>query len=433
MLDRSLPLFGQDSLDTLPTPKMSPKDRVGVHRWYKEYAAFSEGFAVSALEILVQDKTDIIFDPFLGSGTSLVAAKKNNLRFIGAELSPFSTLLSRTKIAYNSDESVVFNMLEGATDYEQEYSTELIDTFSQTDLIYASRVVAKLMETTQARGGNLLENLINNSEKQWDSYRVALLALILSAREVSTLSQGSNPVWFRKGQNKQINSEALPLSKVAKRIATVMLDNLKNEAAYKDSYDIDIYCGDAKRTPFGTNSFDVFLTSPPYLNRLDYVVNQLPEILLFSLVEQQDLDSMKRKMVGTTKIVEKGEPRKEWGSTCLQILEKIRTHQSRASNTYYIWNYYKYFKDMYEIFEELKRLARKNARGALVVQNSHYKEIPIPVTKIFSEMGENLNISISEVKHVKVKSHMGLLSPKQREYTANKILKESVLFFHFNQ
>jgi DNA modification methylase len=432
MLNKALPFQDDNDLAALPTPKMTAADRVGVHSWYKEYAAFSEKFALSALEVLSKNKKDVIFDPFLGSGTSLVAAAKFGMPFRGVELSPFSALLSRTKVSYNADQNMVFHLLEEVSDLRHIDTSTTQDAFTEEDLQFAFNVIEKIKKTTKVKGKELLNNLISNNDEKWDSFRVALLAVILSARQISTLSKGSNPVWFRKNiKISRIGAE--PLSYVSNKVASLVLESLRKEASFVDSLDVEIHCGDARDIPVKSDYFDIFLTSPPYLNRLDYVVKQLPEILLLSLVEEQDLDLLKRKMIGTTKIVEKGEPCEEWGPTCLSTLEKIRNHHSVASSTYYIWNYYKYFKDIYAVLKELKRLARPNARGILVVQNSHYKEILIPVVEIFIEMGDSLGIAVKEVTNVTVKTHMGLLSPEQRGYTSKKTLKESSLYFSFNQ
>ena len=46
---------------------------------------------VKLIDIFVKassNKNDIIFDPFMGSGTTAVSAKKNGRKYLGFELSP---------------------------------------------------------------------------------------------------------------------------------------------------------------------------------------------------------------------------------------------------------------------------------------------------------------------------------------------------------
>jgi hypothetical protein len=428
MINKPSSLLQDDDLITLPSTKVHPSERVGVHSWFKDYSAFSAKFALAAIESIADSNKSVVFDPFLGTGTSLVASTKLGLPFVGVELSSFSALLSRAKVSQSADPETVLKLLKVKALADIDIRPELMDYYSREDLSYTSTVFYEIAKLINKDSKQLLKALIEKKGKDYDSTRVALVILLLCARTVSKTLKGSNPVWY-KVTKKDNRKNKVKLSDITVRRVEQFIDDLKKED-YK-STQIKTYWGDARDTKLPDNSFDVLLTSPPYLNRLDYVVSQLPEVILLSLLYNQDLDLLKKKMVGTTKIVEKGDPDPLWGKSCLEILSKIRNHSSKASSTYYIWNYYKYFKDMYACFNEFDRLARQKAKGLLVVQNSHYKDIDIPVTKIFSEMGETIGISIKEVKELSVKSHMGLLSPQQRTYTPNKVLKEAILHLEF--
>lgn len=417
----------ENPLITLPTTKTKPADRVGVHSWFKDYSAFSEKFVIAAIEAIAETDNPTVCDPFLGTGTSLVASAKVGCPFIGVELSPFSALLSRTKVSCKADESIVRKLLKSKPLKNLDVPASLYDFYSADDLTYILGVLSGISKLLDKDGEKLLNSLISLQGKEYDSARVALTILLLSAKTVSKTSKGSNPVWHRlaKASAKKVSKLSdITISKIDKYIDDINAAKLK-------CHDIKIVWGDSRATKIHSNSFDILVTSPPYLNRLDYVVSQLPEIVLLSLLYKQNLDDLRKQMIGTTKIVEKGEPDILWGRTCLNTIEEIRRHPSKASSTYYVWNYYKYFKDMFACFKEMKRLARARSQGVLVVQNSHYKDISIPVTQIFTEMGKHIGIEINEVMHFDVKSHMGLLSPHQRTYTPNKVLKEAVLHFRF--
>jgi site-specific DNA-methyltransferase (adenine-specific) len=60
-------------------------------------ATFSMDIPVKAIKILSY-KNDIIFDPFMGSGTSAVAAEMLQRRWLGIELSPNYTDISRKRV-----------------------------------------------------------------------------------------------------------------------------------------------------------------------------------------------------------------------------------------------------------------------------------------------------------------------------------------------
>ena len=66
-------------------------------------ATFSMDIPVKAIKILSY-KNDIVFDPFMGSGTSAVAAETLGRRWIGIELSPDYTEIARKRVQVLIDE-----------------------------------------------------------------------------------------------------------------------------------------------------------------------------------------------------------------------------------------------------------------------------------------------------------------------------------------
>lgn len=67
-------------------------------------ATFSMDIPLKAIKILTY-KNDIVLDPFCGSGTSLVAAEVSGRRWIGIELSPNYTEVSRERVQHFVDKN----------------------------------------------------------------------------------------------------------------------------------------------------------------------------------------------------------------------------------------------------------------------------------------------------------------------------------------
>jgi DNA modification methylase len=423
-------LSDDDVLLSLPSPKVRPKDRTGVQNWNHFYTAFSENFAMAAIENLSCSNKDLMLDPFLGSGTSLVAASKIGVSCVGVELSPFSALLARAKVSFGVRPANVHELLQNGLIQHIDIPLSLRQWYSAKDIMYAHSVMSTIAREVGKSKREFLYALVDDPTCRFDDLVVSLVAMLISTRTAAKIAYGSNPVWMRSASKGEILRRP-SLSKLAANKATQMLQDLR--AFKKDvlSSANRILLGDARSIAMPDKSIDFIVTSPPYLNRLDYVVSQRPELLILSIFCEIDLCELRKSMIGTTKIVEKGDPEQTWGKTCLSVLEKIRTHRSKASDTYYIWNYYKYFKDMYQCLKEMRRVAKPEARGVLVIQNSYYKDLSIPVSRIFIEMGESLDIQMTEIKAQSVKVHMGLLSPRQRYYSPGKTLQEVVLLMRF--
>ena len=211
-----------------------------------------------------------------------------------------------------------------------------------------------------------------------------------------------------------------------------MLDDLAALGGSLPRTNIRFLNEDFRRTTLPSASVDVILTSPPYLNRLDYVVNHIAALSLLSSLVPICFEELRRNMIGTTKIAEKGEVQKHWGESCLSFLDIVLHHQSQASATYYYWNFYRYFSDLFRSLENMKRLASHRAVGALVIQNSFYKEVPIPTARIVVEMASKLRVGARVVRSEMVRSHLGSLSPRQTRYVGRKTLEEYVVALEFD-
>ena len=66
------------------------------HRFYTSPAGFSPIFVSSAIENLTK-KNDLVLDPFMGGGTTIVEAIKHGRSAVGIDLNPIATFVSNVK------------------------------------------------------------------------------------------------------------------------------------------------------------------------------------------------------------------------------------------------------------------------------------------------------------------------------------------------
>ena len=122
-----------------------------VHRWL----TFPHSFASDLVHALVEEwkltSTDVILDPFVGAGTTILAAKERQVPAIGYDLSPLAVLASQTKVT--DYEPARLRSLLGTLSHEleawqdelnksarvAEYSTPLLVRALPGDLLYRFR------------------------------------------------------------------------------------------------------------------------------------------------------------------------------------------------------------------------------------------------------------------------------------------------------
>jgi DNA modification methylase len=75
------------------------------HMFYRYPARFSPKFAGSAIELFTKPN-DIVYDPFMGGGTTLIEAMRLHRRSIGTDLNSLSFFITKTKTAIYTDEDI---------------------------------------------------------------------------------------------------------------------------------------------------------------------------------------------------------------------------------------------------------------------------------------------------------------------------------------
>ena len=66
------------------------------HRFYTYPAGFSPVFVEAAIKSLSK-KNDLILDPFVGGGTTLIEALRSDRKVIGIDLNPIATFVTKVK------------------------------------------------------------------------------------------------------------------------------------------------------------------------------------------------------------------------------------------------------------------------------------------------------------------------------------------------
>jgi len=399
-MDKQSFLAIANPLNALPSPKQS---RIGATDWARTipfFPAYSEAFASAAIHLLHRKKSDVLLDPFVGCGTTLHAAKGLNLNVTANDLDPVSILYTRLK-AIRSYDAAALRALTSIKSSKQLISApntaaQLADLFQPGDISYITSVEPSLRCSSGTKR-TPFTTILNTFTPKINSQVIFLSALCLASKEAGRTIKGSNPVWYRSSPDQPdlFNSEPLRdlTLQFVDRICVVLADTKEHL-----SHNPVLTCADFHELEPPSIRFDMLVTSPPYLNRLDYVVNHYSELALLNYLFPLDLTRLRGTMFGTTLMIDHPEPQNNWGPTCLKLLKQIIAHPSHASAGYYLRFHTQYFKSLWDFLGLLKRAANPRAHGLLVIQNSFYKEIAIDIVGIFIEMATSHGISCREVR-----------------------------------
>lgn len=207
---------------------ITAKTRSNLFAWNGQ---FSPLLAQVLLETYAK-QSDFVADPFLGSGTVLVEAGRQNLCAFGSEINPAAFLMAQTYELINCPPQDRLAKLQGLEEH-LERCFDLPNLFHQTGMSSAlDSPKKKLIELWSAENDasrkKLLETIIITSDFYKGSFN---METILSAR--SRLA---------------VIVENLPYSKEA----------------------ITLAFSDARNLPLSNDLVDFVLTSPPYINVFNY-------------------------------------------------------------------------------------------------------------------------------------------------------------------
>ncbi|MEZ9199137.1 DNA methyltransferase [Shewanella sp. 10N.286.54.B9] len=407
----------------ISSAKRTAYEKGSVHSWHPYYAGYSEFFVDSVLKIesgrLTQNS--IILDPWVGSGTTGVVCQKNGLNCVGIDVNSSMAIFSASKSSkilpkLKSESTSILNRIFARA----KKSRKVYDT-SHLDEIMSSSFTLKMTRLLVA-----IEDELHTETLRVEPFISFFKSVLLvSNRQLMGYKSGSNPTWFKKTPPTQCLPFAT-IEKVYRQNFDSMLYDLE-EIFSLNTGSFSVYESSSVSTPVADNSVDLVITSPPYLTRIDYAVSTQVELLLLGGAKKYR--SIRENTIGTTTIFSQRKcGDRSWGKLCNEVISAINSHSSYSSQDYYIKNKIQYFDGSYQSLLELYRVMKVEANAYLVIQNSYYKEIPIPLPEIYMQMAKAIGFSeaVCERRDI-LKSTMAHINVKSKRYEKNKIYYEDVI------
>ena len=324
------------------------------------------------------DKGDSVLDPMCGSGTTLLEAMLNDRRAIGIDIDPIARLISKVKTtpikmakldSGISALNIQIHEFEGSGSYHP-----IIPEFNYRDnwfRPFVLRELAIIRDSIDSIPGTELR----------DFFRVVLSSII---RDVSNADPHCTRTVLRKKVVKKIEPgdtitryrNTLARQQIAMSEFTKIADKL-------DSGHVVLPEGTAMTTGLDDKSVELAVTSPPYINAVDYPRTHQLEMYWLGLLGNGPLSHVKRKYIGTETVYkEEYEKLRITGYKTLDsILERIYVKDPRRS---YI--VFKFFEDMEQQLSEIYRVLKPGGRYCIAIGNNLIRGVEVHSDEILSEI-----------------------------------------------
>ena len=402
----------QDELKIPPMPRqngivanrLASEDRA-VHDWYRFVLSYPPHLVRQYLEKFAVTSDMTVLDPFCGTGTTIVEAKKLGIASVGIEANSLAHFASATKINWNVDAAELLEVGEqiaarAKTVLSAEPTGAQLRELPPDSLriILTNSISPLPLHKTLV----LLENIEENPHKNLHAYfKIALASALVGP--ISNLRFGPEV-----GVSKKLKTDAPVIESWLENVRAIAadLEQLREQAAVPAT----IYHADARNLPalIAPNSIDAVITSPPYPNEKDYTrTTRLESVMLGFLNSREELRALKKSLLrSNTRNVYKGDNDDEWISHHPKIqalaaqIEARRVEMGKTSGFEKLYHKVTtlYFGGMARHLSALKTVLKPGAHLAYVVgDQASYLRVMIRTGQLLAEVAEDLGYEVVSI------------------------------------
>lgn len=385
--------------DTRPSRNQMLDEDRPVHDWYRFVLSFPPHLVREYMERFNLDESATVLDPFCGTGTTLVEAKKRGVNSIGIEAVPMSAFAAETKLDWRVDP----DDLEREAAAIGERASERLAEMDGQALCSLSPAQVKLLLKNSISPLPLHRTLtlLDEIDKSC-SHGTAHLRLAL-ARHLPT---GIGNLRFGPEIGLGVVKDDAPVVEVWSAQVRRMANDLRRWSDYV-SVPARVIRGDARISDslLAPESIDAVITSPPYPNEKDYTRTvRLESVLLGFLDDRDSLRAVKRDLVrSNTRSVYKHDDDDSWLdqfpmiSALADQIEEKRRDLGKTSGFERMYHRVTrlYFGGMVRHLESLRSVLKPGAQLAYVVgDQASYFRIMIRTGTLLTEIAERLGYEV---------------------------------------
>ncbi len=331
---------------------------------------------------------DVVLDPMMGSGTTVVEAFLEKRQAIGVDIDPLALRLGRAKTMTNNVFTLrdswnkVIQKADGLLFQREEIEHNLSQFFDDRTKSFVNywflpetqrelmALAMAIQEITDKPSRHFLELIFS-------SIIITKSGGVSKARDLAHSRPHLDP--------KKIPKNALEQFSIRLR---KNFNNLENIQAIGKS--ARIIAGDARSMPLANEVVDLIVTSPPYANAIDYMRAHKFSLVWFGK-SISDLSKLRSEYIGSERIgqipcvILPDRPQK-----ILRHLQELDHKKSQILR--------KYFIEMKAILAEMFRVLRKDSAAIVVVGTSVMRNLDVQTHDCLADIASSLGFDVVGVK-----------------------------------
>jgi hypothetical protein len=358
----------------------------GLHRFAAKFIPQVPAWAFDTFG----SRTSVVVDPFMGSGTTLVEGLLRGGTTIGVDVDPLARFIARAKVTPVDDERIAALTGEIAARW---------------------RAPAATLQPPMPDIGNFghwfgpeqwgwvqsLRDTILGLDCDDDERAFLLVVFSSTLRWVSNADDQSQKTYVSGTLRKQPPAVSEVFWRFLRRAAAGLAD--LNRKRHSES--VALIPDDADATGLGLRpaSVDLAVTSPPYLDSVDYAYNMMLEYFwlgpLLGVPDRRAFNALRRRPIGAKNPAERvALPAGLEGTVPLDVMPPAR----RAAAT-------TYFALMERHFTEMARCLKPGARYAFVIGNSQTLVDVVPLHDALVRLAAGAGLGLERAFGYRIRRH----------------------------
>ena len=401
----------------------APNKGAPIHGWYKYTQGFSADLVSTLLDEFDVGKKDRVLDPFNGCGTTTTVSAYRGCTSVGIEISPLMCKVAEIKARKWNVENI--------RQFGRDFSAKMLtNTQPRSEgFVFADYIGKAYASNISSQLSRIMQFVV---ELEDDELRDICSICFLSILEDVSLIRKHGSHYRFLNKSSSVGLQKLNISVVSENENVYEIFKLKLVDMIHDILGvggnprgkITIRCRDARKTGLGKESVDFVVTSPPYLNRNNYISQQKAELDFLGLVTSKD--EYKALVKSTFRSHTDSDLSNSISSTIDEVQLIVDSITLEDGNNPKIPHMIcGYFDDLYDTLKELFRVSRKGATIAFVVGNTRWGGIVVPVDHLLLMLAEQIGFSPEKIMVTRLKGN----SPQQMRRYGRIPVRESIVVF----
>lgn len=397
-------------------------------RWYP----YREGYSYKLVDKLIKhyNVKGPLLDPFVGSGSSILAGRYNNIQTYGIDVNPIALFISKVENQYYSIEDIqdIKNTLDAFKNIHRDKQLRTTN-FGLAKTYFNKDILQALLQ--------IKENISNiENKKIKDVFFLSWLSVIES---VSNVKKEGNGLKHRNRKRLKTGYINIPLNeweqqtfpadkfsfvnhKINEKLNRIItdLENNKIEAPNPVMW-LGSSIDHIKDLP---DPIELTVFSPPYVNFFDYFEIHKIELWLGDFISNQsDLRQLKKTGIRSNASATVSKELLHTNSSVAHLVNLIGKKKLWSKRIPDVIA--GYFDDMESLLANLFLKTQHNGRVAIVIGNSAYAGIIVPSDLLIAEIGQKIGFSVEKVI---VTRHLTTSSQQRKLLTdVKQFMRESIV------